>query len=491
MEKSPVRPRPWARGAFALIACALLCCAVVLASLAPASALAEEDPASAGFVTVSGAQGVDEAATYATFEDAASALVASPAVAEGATSVTLVVHGSVTLTSPVSLGAPTGALTVGIVSGDDAAQIVTSSGVDASLTTPACSLVVSGVSFVGPVRLSSAADLSIDGCSFSSTLTSSVAGVASVCANEFSTATGDARALAMTLASEGSSLTFSANGVYGYGAGLTVSLAEGAAHPSLSVTGNSFSLGGSAAVQPVLRIAGSPWSPSTVTFDGNDVTSATCLILLDASFGIENPQYAFDETLSRGICLTEAALDAPGIAGVFELVGRGSGDGAANSAVLQADASALGANAAAADIAAQASALLVPNEDAPAALEKAVTGDEPVAAADAAVAGVETAVPVATSAAFIVTYDANGASAGVAPEAVSVNAGMQASVATAGSLVNAGYEFRGWNTAADGSGLFYAVGQVFVPSSDVTLYAQWVPTGTVATVSVTSAALGA
>ena len=37
----------------------------------------------------------------------------------------------------------------------------------------------------------------------------------------------------------------------------------------------------------------------------------------------------------------------------------------------------------------------------------------------------------------------------------------------------AGYVFKGWNTAADGSGTSYASGATFTGNADTTLYAQW------------------
>ena len=45
--------------------------------------------------------------------------------------------------------------------------------------------------------------------------------------------------------------------------------------------------------------------------------------------------------------------------------------------------------------------------------------------------------------------------------------------------------FEGWSTEPDGSGSFYAVGQVILPEADMVLYAQWAPTGTVGTYAVT------
>ena len=42
-----------------------------------------------------------------------------------------------------------------------------------------------------------------------------------------------------------------------------------------------------------------------------------------------------------------------------------------------------------------------------------------------------------------------------------------------GTMVKTGYQFTGWNTAANGSGTPYAIGDQFAISSNVALYAQW------------------
>ncbi len=47
----------------------------------------------------------------------------------------------------------------------------------------------------------------------------------------------------------------------------------------------------------------------------------------------------------------------------------------------------------------------------------------------------------------------------------------------AGTMAKDGYEFAGWNTAADGSGTSYAAGDAISVNADVTLYAQWTPVG--------------
>jgi uncharacterized repeat protein (TIGR02543 family) len=78
-----------------------------------------------------------------------------------------------------------------------------------------------------------------------------------------------------------------------------------------------------------------------------------------------------------------------------------------------------------------------------------------------------------------VTYQGNDAT-GVGNVPVDPNsyaAGSTVSVlGNTGDLVNAGYSFDDWNTAADGLGTSYAPGDTFsMPTADVTLYAIWTP----------------
>ncbi len=77
---------------------------------------------------------------------------------------------------------------------------------------------------------------------------------------------------------------------------------------------------------------------------------------------------------------------------------------------------------------------------------------------------------------YSVTYDANG---GVG-EMTDINSpygiGLSATVMDNGFYAPEGYEFIGWNTAADGSGTTYYPGNTINLSSSVTLYASWVST---------------
>ncbi|MEM4247794.1 MAG: InlB B-repeat-containing protein, partial [Candidatus Nanoarchaeia archaeon] len=77
---------------------------------------------------------------------------------------------------------------------------------------------------------------------------------------------------------------------------------------------------------------------------------------------------------------------------------------------------------------------------------------------------------------YTVTYDGNGNTGGTAPtDSNSYSAGATVTVlGNTGNLSKTGYVFAGWNTAANGSGTSYQSGDTFtMPSSNVTLYAQW------------------
>ncbi|WP_162848546.1 InlB B-repeat-containing protein [Paenibacillus nanensis] len=81
-----------------------------------------------------------------------------------------------------------------------------------------------------------------------------------------------------------------------------------------------------------------------------------------------------------------------------------------------------------------------------------------------------------TNPTYLVTYDGNGNSGGSVPtDNNAYELGATVTVAgNSGQLTKSGRTFAGWNTAADGSGMNYAVGSTFVmPADDITLYAKW------------------
>jgi uncharacterized repeat protein (TIGR02543 family) len=71
-----------------------------------------------------------------------------------------------------------------------------------------------------------------------------------------------------------------------------------------------------------------------------------------------------------------------------------------------------------------------------------------------------------------ITYDANGATAGTAP-AATTGSGVMTIESNTGSLIKNTDTFSGWNTRADGAGLFVPAGSDYAPNGNVTLYAQY------------------
>ncbi|MFZ2188877.1 MAG: InlB B-repeat-containing protein [Candidatus Moraniibacteriota bacterium] len=80
---------------------------------------------------------------------------------------------------------------------------------------------------------------------------------------------------------------------------------------------------------------------------------------------------------------------------------------------------------------------------------------------------------------YAVTYDGNGETDGSVPTDFYPyeNAFTVTVKGNTGSLAKTGYVFKGWNTAANGSGTTYASANTFtMGSANVTLYAKWVQT---------------
>jgi uncharacterized repeat protein (TIGR02543 family) len=83
--------------------------------------------------------------------------------------------------------------------------------------------------------------------------------------------------------------------------------------------------------------------------------------------------------------------------------------------------------------------------------------------ADATMYAQWTAIPAKT-----VTFDSNGGTGSMADEIANVPTQL-----TGNSFTRAGYNFVGWNTAADGSGTSYADTASFPFTVDATMFAQW------------------
>jgi uncharacterized repeat protein (TIGR02543 family) len=77
---------------------------------------------------------------------------------------------------------------------------------------------------------------------------------------------------------------------------------------------------------------------------------------------------------------------------------------------------------------------------------------------------------------YLVTYLGNTNTSGAPPTDSSSPYNPNASVSILGinTLVKSGYQFAGWNTAADGTGTRYVGGNTFNINADTTLYAQWI-----------------
>jgi len=77
---------------------------------------------------------------------------------------------------------------------------------------------------------------------------------------------------------------------------------------------------------------------------------------------------------------------------------------------------------------------------------------------------------------YTATYDANGATGGQVPQDKNEyeEREMVTVQSNSGKLVRTGYTFKGWNTQADGKGIFYMENVTFrMGKTNITLYAQW------------------
>ncbi|GBU25663.1 hypothetical protein R83H12_02318 [Fibrobacteria bacterium R8-3-H12] len=74
---------------------------------------------------------------------------------------------------------------------------------------------------------------------------------------------------------------------------------------------------------------------------------------------------------------------------------------------------------------------------------------------------------------YTVTYNAGTGVTGVAVPSNQTKSHDVALTLSTATPTRAGYTFAGWNTAANGSGLFYAGGTGYTDNANLTLYAQW------------------
>ena len=81
-------------------------------------------------------------------------------------------------------------------------------------------------------------------------------------------------------------------------------------------------------------------------------------------------------------------------------------------------------------------------------------------------------IMVGTVQQFTVSFNANNATSGTAPSAITVNAGSSITLPDQGSLSRTGYTFGGWSTS--GGGTNYNAGASYTVNSNTILYANWI-----------------
>ena len=74
---------------------------------------------------------------------------------------------------------------------------------------------------------------------------------------------------------------------------------------------------------------------------------------------------------------------------------------------------------------------------------------------------------------YTISFNANGADSGTAPNNILVSSGEKYIIPSCGTLSKNGYIFSHWNTISDGSGSSYTKSSVCKAEEDLTLYAQW------------------
>jgi uncharacterized repeat protein (TIGR02543 family) len=79
-----------------------------------------------------------------------------------------------------------------------------------------------------------------------------------------------------------------------------------------------------------------------------------------------------------------------------------------------------------------------------------------------------------TNSIYTITYSGNGNTGGTVPNSVT-GSGTETLATNSGDLVKSGYNFVGWNTYANGLGTLRLPGSTYLPNSNVTMYADFVP----------------
>lgn len=416
-----------------------------------------------GYCTVSGVGGVAEDARFETLSAALGAVNScDPSLQAEGSSVAIVVHGMLSVdvqeaeTGVFEFSFPAAGASCSVVgSGGSRIDAYDSagSGRPLAISNASGSLAVRGISVGYPLTLSSGGSLAVEGCAFESSVTCGSWGSVVVSDSRFTAwEPSPSAAVSVSLLAPGATFSFSNNQVDSHAVGVACSVVDATSHASF--VQNSFALDGTAVDTSLttpcaVLLEGGPWGPASITYQDNAFSSnAACstFVLGSSCLVAESHDPAVPAQSVADDTLTAAAVSL-----LFDQQPIGSSDVAVSLDPSRGDC------ASAAEVWSASQLLLG-------------VGGDPAADATASVT---------------VSYDANGATAGVAPEPVQLEPGQSTTVSHMGSLVNTGYVFEGWSTEPDGSGSFYAVGQVILPEADMVLYAQWAPTGTVGTYAVT------
>jgi fibronectin type 3 domain-containing protein len=74
---------------------------------------------------------------------------------------------------------------------------------------------------------------------------------------------------------------------------------------------------------------------------------------------------------------------------------------------------------------------------------------------------------------YTVTFNVNGATGGMPPASQTVYSGVSIIIPNQGTLSYNGKIFAGWNTGADGLGINYTTGDIFLVTTNTALYVKW------------------
>lgn len=455
--EAPVERRVFLRRA--ALCFAALAMPVAASALQPRLAAADEW----AYCTVSGVAGLSES-SFATLGEAFWAIeTCDPSLQDDESpTVSVVIHGALDVdVQEADAGVfefhfPVDGASCILMGADSSASINAYDGSGAgrafAISNPSGALTVYGLAFDGLVSLTSRDALAVGGCAFSSPVSCEGQGPLEISSTAFvAAAPVPQAAVSVRLAGEGGTLAFSGNWVESYAVGVACTAL--ATQVEAHVSANTFALDGSTADSAALlpcsvMVDGGPWSAGSLAYIDNrrfsDEDTVSYMLVLGQGCSIASQDLdAPDQSVA------DDTLTSPAVLALFESAPTEEGPGL--------------------------SVALTPE------CAGSSSDAEVVAASRALSGGVDAPHTVSVT----ISYDSNGATAGEAPEPSVVESGQAMTVPHMGSMVNAGYLFEGWGTSPDGSGSFYAAGQVILPDADMVLYAQWAPNGTVGTYDVT------